>query len=70
MSTPDPPAAHGPALSSVDAAEGLHLLVDAVKDYAIFMLDPEGRVSTWNAGAEKMKGYLPAEIIGRHFSIF
>ncbi|MGD0909466.1 MAG: sigma 54-interacting transcriptional regulator [Candidatus Acidiferrales bacterium] len=45
-------------------------LVDAVKDYAIFMLDPEGRVSTWNPGAERIKGYKPEEIVGEHFSRF
>ncbi|HEY5243605.1 MAG TPA: PAS domain S-box protein, partial [Polyangiaceae bacterium] len=45
-------------------------LVEAVKDYAIFMLDPDGRVSTWNAGAQALKGYAPGEIIGQHFSIF
>jgi PAS domain S-box-containing protein len=46
------------------------LLVEGVKDYAIFMLDPEGLVSTWNEGAERIKGYRPAEIIGRHFACF
>jgi formate hydrogenlyase transcriptional activator len=46
------------------------LLVDEVKDYAIFMLDPRGRVASWNAGAEKIKGYEPDEIIGQHFSRF
>jgi PAS domain S-box-containing protein len=46
------------------------LLVDAVTDYAIYMLDPEGRVASWNAGAQRFKGYLPAEIIGQHFSRF
>ena len=46
------------------------LLVASVKDYAIFMLDPSGRVATWNAGAERIKGYRPDEIIGKHFSIF
>ena len=46
------------------------LLVDSVKDYAIFMLDPDGRVVSWNAGAERIKGYRAEEIIGRHFSIF
>jgi PAS domain S-box-containing protein len=46
------------------------LLVEAVKDYAIFMLDPNGRVITWNAGAERIKGYEAREIIGRHFSEF
>ncbi len=41
-----------------------------MKDYAIFMLDPHGRVATWNAGAERLKGYTAAEIVGRHFSAF
>jgi len=43
-------------------------LVKEVRDYAIFMLDQNGFVRTWNAGAERLKGYKPAEIIGRHFS--
>jgi PAS domain S-box-containing protein len=46
------------------------LLVDAVKDYAIFMLDPTGRVATWNEGAKRIKGYEASEIIGQHFSRF
>jgi PAS domain S-box-containing protein len=46
------------------------LLVQSVLDYAIFMLDEKGRVATWNAGAERIKGYRPEEIIGKHFSIF
>jgi PAS domain S-box-containing protein len=46
------------------------LLVEAVTDYAIFMLDPEGKIVNWNAGAERIKGYRPEEIIGRHFSLF
>jgi PAS domain S-box-containing protein len=50
--------------------ERFRLLVDAVKDYAIFMLDPTGRVATWNVGAERIKGYAAAEIIGQHFSRF
>jgi formate hydrogenlyase transcriptional activator len=45
-------------------------LVAAVKDYAIFMLDPHGRVSSWNTGAERIKGYKSGEIIGEHFSRF
>jgi len=45
-------------------------LVAGVKDYAIFMLDPQGRVSTWNAGAERIKGYTSEEIMGEHFSRF
>ncbi len=50
--------------------ERFRLLVQSVRDYAIFMLDPEGRVATWNEGAERIKGYSAKEIIGRHFSIF
>jgi PAS domain S-box-containing protein len=50
--------------------ERFRLMVEGVKDYAIFMLDPEGRVVTWNAGAERLKGYTADEIIGRHFSTF
>src|SRR5580704_9046308 len=46
------------------------LLVEAVRDYAIFMLDPEGNISSWNLGAERIKGYKSADIIGRHFSCF
>jgi PAS domain S-box-containing protein len=46
------------------------LLVESVRDYAIFMLDPDGRVLTWNAGAERFKGYQANEIIGQHFSRF
>jgi PAS domain S-box-containing protein len=46
------------------------LLVTAVVDYAIFLLDREGHVATWNVGAERIKGYRPDEIIGKHFSIF
>jgi hypothetical protein len=46
------------------------LLVEAVQDYAIFMLDPDGRVASWNAGAERSQGYAAEEIIGRHFRVF
>ena len=45
-------------------------VVDAVSDYAIFLLDPEGRVSSWNEGAYRIKGYTADEIIGQHFSRF
>lgn len=50
--------------------ERFRLLVDSIRDYAIFMLDPEGYVLTWNAGAERFKGYKADEIIGSHFSRF
>ena len=46
------------------------LLVQSITDYAIYMLTPEGRVSSWNPGAQRFKGYLPEEIIGKHFSTF
>lgn len=46
------------------------MLVQAVVDYALFMISPTGIVTSWNAGAERIKGYLPGEIIGKHFSIF
>jgi PAS domain S-box-containing protein len=47
-----------------------HLLVDAITDYAIYMLDPDGNVTSWNSGAQRLKGYTEAEIVGRHFSNF
>jgi PAS domain S-box-containing protein len=53
-----------------ESEERFRLLVQGIKDYAIFMLDPQGHVASWNAGAERIKGYAPAEIIGRHFSCF
>lgn len=48
----------------------LRLVIDSVADYAIIVLDPQGRVADWNTGAERINGYLAREIIGRHFSIF
>ncbi|MFS8145850.1 PAS domain S-box protein [Rhizobium sp. BR 249] len=50
--------------------EQFRRLIQGVSDYAIYMLDPEGNVSSWNFGAERIKGYRPEEIIGRHFSTF
>jgi PAS domain S-box-containing protein len=50
--------------------ERFRLLVEGVRDYAIFMLDPEGHVMSWNIGARRIKGYEHDEIVGRHFSIF
>src|ERR671935_3245571 len=46
------------------------LLVESVSDYAIYLLDPGGGVASWNAGAERIKGYAAQEILGRHFSVF
>jgi PAS domain S-box-containing protein len=53
-----------------DGEDRFRLLVESVRDYAIFMLDPDGYVLTWNAGAERFKGYRAHEIIGLHFSVF
>jgi len=63
------------ALGLARSVQGLtwddcRLLVESVVDYAIFMLDAEGCVATWNIGAERIKGYAPSEIIGKHFSAF
>lgn len=55
---------------SGDDAELYKLLVETVRDYAIFALDPNGNIVTWNAGAQRFKGYEAHEIIGRHFSTF
>ena len=45
-------------------------LVEQTKDYALFVLDPSGRIMTWGAGGQRIKGYAADEIIGRHFSVF
>ena len=58
------------AASNLSEAERYHLLVAAVTDYAIYMLTPEGIVSSWNAGANRFKGYTAEEIVGQHFSRF
>src|SRR5260370_1334414 len=53
-----------------ESQERFRLLLDGVKDYAIYMLDPEGHVISWNAGAARIKGYRNEEILGKHFSCF
>jgi PAS domain S-box-containing protein len=53
-----------------ESEEQYRLLVEEVKDYAIFGLDPQGRITSWNSGAEVIKGYTAAEALGRHFSMF
>jgi PAS domain S-box-containing protein len=55
---------------AVPAARGLQLLIDSIRDYAIFMLDLEGRITTWNRGARAIKGYEPHEIIGKSIELF
>ena len=57
-------------LLSISEEERFRLLVSAVTDYAIYMLDPEGKIATWNSGAQRFKGYTANEIIGQHFSRF
>src|SRR6476619_4817210 len=59
-----------PASSVASDASRFQRLVQGVTDYALYMLSAEGVVTSWNAGAERIKGYAPDEIIGRHFSVF
>jgi PAS domain S-box-containing protein len=63
-----PPKAHGGI--SLESGELHRLLVESVQDYAIFALDPQGYILSWNIGAQRFKGYTADEIIGKHFSIF
>ena len=58
------------ANTTAELGDQFALLVSGVVDYAIFMLDPAGRIVTWNEGAQRIKGYAAEEIIGRHFSVF
>lgn len=57
-------------LAASESTRQFAMLVEGVKDYAIYMLDPEGRVANWNEGAERHKGYKACEIVGQHFSQF
>ena len=57
-------------LMTFASPDDLRLMVECVKDYAIFMLDQDGFVRSWNQGAERIKGYTAREIVGRHFSVF
>jgi PAS domain S-box-containing protein len=58
------------SIQDLPASDRLELLVDSVTDYAIYLLDRDGMIRTWNAGAERIKGYRAAEAIGQHFSLF
>ena len=58
------------AQDSGDTDVGFRVLVNAIEDYAIFLLSPDGRIRTWNVGAAKIKGYAADEILGKHFSVF
>jgi PAS domain S-box-containing protein len=57
-------------LAALETERRFRILVQGVTDYAIFMLDPEGKVSNWNTGAQHIKGYAANEIVGQHFSRF
>src|SRR5882757_3029908 len=58
------------SLTVLPVANAHELLIQAAVDYAIYMLDPEGRIVSWNPGAQRIKGYTTEEIIGEHFSRF
>jgi hypothetical protein len=60
----------GPMKDAGPTSELFQLLVESIRDYAIFALDPDGVILSWNAGAERIKGYSAEEIVGRHFSTF
>jgi PAS domain S-box-containing protein len=59
-----------PVLEQIGDAKRLALLVEAVTDYALYLLDLDGNVISWNSGARRIKGYTPDEIIGKNFSTF
>src|SRR5579862_6953167 len=59
-----------PSNRLAQSEEKFRLFVEAVEDYAIYTLDPEGRVTSWNQGAERITGYSASEIVGQHFSLF
>lgn len=63
-------ARDGAEARALAAEERFHRVVESITDYAIFILDASGRVTTWNTGARRIKGYLAEEVIGQHFSMF
>ena len=58
------------SLARINDGDRYRLLIDAIADYAIYMLDSTGHVASWNPGAQRFKGYRPEEILGQHFSRF
>jgi PAS domain S-box-containing protein len=70
-STPITPIAKSGLADAIKHGGSIYqMMVEAVQDYAIFMLDPAGYIASWNSGAQRIKGYTADEIIGRHFSVF
>src|SRR5258706_13712163 len=70
-SAPYPMSSAGPNKhSTAPRAEEFATLVDAVEDYAVFLLDPTGIIRSWNRGAARIMGYAEDEVVGRHFSLF
>src|SRR5437868_3695054 len=63
-------AAKKPAKPAVYSDDQFRLMVEAVMDYAIYLLDPDGKIVSWNPGAKRMKGYLASEVLGKNFSMF
>ncbi len=63
-------AINGKSEYLTSSEEEFRLLVESLKDYAIFMTDPAGHITSWNKGAEKIKGYSASEVLGKHISIF
>ncbi|HYF43639.1 MAG TPA: PAS domain S-box protein [Ramlibacter sp.] len=70
MQTNPTPAPSRQQLSDFTLQQRFQLLIDAVVDYGIFVLDPQGHIASWNTGAQKLKGYTRDEILGQHFSVF
>jgi PAS domain S-box-containing protein len=61
---------HGEDVYALETGDFYRLLINSIQDYAIFLMDTTGVIKSWNLGAQKLKGYKPSEIIGKHFSIF
>jgi PAS domain S-box-containing protein len=68
--TRDVTAQHEAQMAALQSERRFRLLVENVIDYAIYMLDTEGRITNWNSGAERIKGYSASDVLGRHFSLF
>ena len=58
------------SVSTLGEAQQLQILIHGVVDYAIYLLEPDGTIASWNTGGERIKGYAAQEVLGRHFSMF